>query len=83
MREIAAISLVRFSLVYILLLVVLAVMKKAKINQTKLLFIASVRLTLQLTLAGFILTYIFENPHPIFILMYLTSMILFAIHRVL
>ena len=83
MREIASISIIQFSIVYILLLVVLAVMKKAKINQTKLLFAASVRLTLQLTLAGFVLTYIFENPHPIFILMYLTSMILFAIHRVL
>jgi|GEM_PF-1629641 len=34
MREVAAISLVQFSIVYILLLVVLAVMKKAKINQT-------------------------------------------------
>lgn len=83
MREIAAINLVQFSIVYILLLVVLAVMKKAKINQTKLLLVASVRLTVQLMLAGFILTYIFENPHPLFILLYLTSMILFAIHRVL
>ena len=52
MREIASISIIQFSIVYILLLVVLAVMKKAKINQTKLLFVASVRLTLQLTLSG-------------------------------
>jgi len=82
MNETASINLFQFALVYLLLLLVLAVMKKAKINQTKLLFVASVRLTVQLTLAGIVLTYIFKNPHPIFILMYLTSMIVFAIHRV-
>lgn len=82
MNETASINLFQFALVYLLLLLVLAVMKKAKINQTKLLFVASVRLTVQLTLAGIVLTYIFKNPHQIFILMYLTSMILFAIHRV-
>lgn len=72
-----------FSLVYLLLLVILIIMKKAKINQTKLLLLASVRMTVQLVLAGLILTYIFQNPHPVFTILYVVCMTVFAIHRVL
>lgn len=79
----AELNFLSFSLVYILLLVILIIMKKAKINQTKLLLLASVRMTVQLVLAGLILTYIFENPHPIFTILYVVCMTVFAIHRVL
>ena len=58
-------------------------MRKCKINQTKLLFVASIKMTVQLVLAGFILTYIFKNPNGIFTITYLTAMIAFCIHRVL
>lgn len=83
MQDIVVMNILQFSLVYILLLIVLAVMKKCRIDQTKLLVLASVRMTLQLVIAGFILTYIFQNPYPIFTVLYLTSMTAFAIHRVL
>lgn len=73
----------QFALVYLLLIVVLAIMKKAKVNQTKLLLVASVRMTVQLTLAGFILTAIFQNPHPAFTVAYLVAMVAFAVHRAL
>ncbi|MDD3140535.1 MAG: ABC transporter permease [Lachnospiraceae bacterium] len=43
---------------------------------------ASARMTVQLILAGLILTYIFKHPHPIFTVLYLMAMIAFAIHRV-
>ncbi len=83
MQHIVSLNLLNFGLVYLLLIIVLAVMKKARINQTKLLVIASVRMTVQLILAGLILTYIFKNPHPIFTAAYLLAMTVFAIHRVL
>ncbi|MFC0309528.1 ABC transporter permease [Gallibacterium trehalosifermentans] len=83
MNNITEIQFINFSLVYLLLLVVLFIMKKCQINQSKLLFVASLRMTIQLILAGFILTYIFKNPHPIFTLLYLVAMIIFAVHRVL
>lgn len=83
MNGAAAISLQRFLIIYLLLLVVLAVMKKCKIRQTRLLFTASVRMTVQLVLAGFILTYIFEKPHPAFTTAYIAAMACFAIHRVI
>lgn len=78
-----ALNIVQFSLIYLLLVIILAVMKKAKINQTKLLLLASIRMTVQLVLAGLILTYIFQNPHPIFTILYVVCMTVFAIHRVL
>ena len=68
----------QFGLIYILLLIVIAIMKKCKISQTKLLIVASVRMTLQLVIAGLILTYIFKNPHPLFTVGYVLIMIAFA-----
>ena len=83
MKGVVEMQLWQFSLVYLLLLAVLAVMKKCRINQTKLLIVASVRMTVQLVLAGLVLTYLFKNPHPAFTLLYLAGMTGFAIYRVL
>ena len=73
----------QFALIYLLLIIVLAVMKKCQINQTKLLMVASMRMTVQLVLAGLILTYIFENPHPLFTVAYILLMTGFAIYMVI
>ncbi|HBF65676.1 MAG TPA: amino acid ABC transporter permease, partial [Clostridium sp.] len=54
----------QFLLIYLLLIVVALIMRKCKIDQTKLLILASIKMTVQLVLAGLILTYIFQNPHP-------------------
>lgn len=81
--QIVRMQLWEFGLIYVLLLVVIGVMKKCHIRQSKLLIIASVRMTLQLILAGLILTYIFKHPHPIFTILYFVVMTAFAIHRVI
>jgi putative ABC transport system permease protein len=83
MREVVQLGIYQFSAVYLLLIVVLAIMKRSKINQTKLLIVASFRMTVQLVLAGLVLTYIFENRHPLFTALYLTAMIAFSIKRTL
>ena len=83
MKSVVELNLLNFGLVYLLLIVVLAIMKKAKISQTKLLIVASFRMTVQLVLAGLILTYIFKNPHPLFTVAYLCAMTIFAVNRVL
>lgn len=77
------INLAQFALIYVLLLVVLFIMKKSKINQSKLLVVASFRMTVQLVLAGLVLTYILENPHPLFTVAYIIAMTGFATIRVL
>lgn len=83
MQGIIELNILQFSIIYVLLLVVLLVMKKSKLSHTKLLMVASIRMSVQLTLAGFILTYIFKNPHPIFTILYLCAMTIFSVHRVL
>ena len=83
MNDIIVLNLWQFALVYLLLIIVLLVMKKCRINRTKLLLIASLRMTVQLVLAGLALTYIFENPHPLFTVLYLMLMTVFAVFTVL
>ena len=83
MREVVELGIIQFSAVYLLLIVVLAIMKHAKINQTKLLIVASFRMTIQLILAGLVLTYIFDNQNPLFTTLYLLAMVGFTIKRTL
>ncbi|KXL52993.1 putative iron export permease protein FetB [Anaerotignum neopropionicum] len=83
MNHIVVLNLWQFGIVYLLLLIVLAIMKHCKINQSKLLVVGSFRMSVQLVLAGLILTYIFKNPHPLFVLLYLSAMIALSIHTAL
>lgn len=83
MSNVIVLNIWQFSIIYLLLLIVLAIYKKCKINQTKLLLIGSFRMTVQLVLAGFVLTYIFKNPKPLFIIAYLSFMIAMAIYTAL
>lgn len=79
----ADIGLVSFALIYLLLIVVLILMRKSKIAKTRELLVASLRMTVQLVLVGFILTAIFQNPHPAFTAAFLIAMIVFASHRII
>jgi putative ABC transport system permease protein len=83
MGGIAKLGIFQFLLIYLLLIIVLLVMKKSKINQTKLLLLASVRMTVQLVIVGYVLQYIFKNPNPIFTVIFLAIMIAFSIDRVI
>ncbi len=83
MTNAVQISILNFGLIYLLLIIVAIIMKASKIDQTKLLLIASIRMTLQLTLAGYVLMYIFENPSPIFVCIYVLLMSIFAVYRIL
>ncbi|MCL2577248.1 MAG: iron export ABC transporter permease subunit FetB [Defluviitaleaceae bacterium] len=83
MNDVVVMNIWQFALIYLLLIIVLIVMKKCRINQTKLLFVASLRMTVQLVLAGLALTYIIQNPHPLFTIAYLFLMTGFAVYTVL
>lgn len=76
-------NLFQFLLVYLLVLVMLLIFQKQKLDQTKLLLIASLRMTVQLVIAGIVLQLIFQYQHPIFTVAYLLIILLFAIHRML
>ncbi|MCD8349872.1 MAG: ABC transporter permease [Planctomycetaceae bacterium] len=81
--DVASLSIWQFSIVYLLLLLVIAIMKKAKINKAKELIWATFRMTAQLVVVGLILTYVLQNPHPLFTILFLVGMTVFAIHRVI
>ncbi|MCL2332758.1 MAG: ABC transporter permease [Actinomycetia bacterium] len=81
--KIVTLNLWQFALIYLLLIVILVIMKKARIDQSKLLVVASVRMTVQLVIAGLVLTYILRNPSPVFTVAYLLVMTAFAIYTVL
>ena len=83
MNDLIVLNIWQFSAIYLLLILVLLVMKRCKISQSKLLVIGSIRMTVQLVLAGFVLTYIFENPHPLFVIGYISAMMAMSIHTVL
>lgn len=83
MNDVIVLNMWQFGSVYLLLLIVLAIMKRCKVNQSRLLVVASIRMTVQLVLAGFILTYIFQNPHPVFVLLYLLAIISMSVHTAL
>ena len=83
MNEIISLNIWQFSLIYLLLFIVLFIMKKCKIDKTKLLVVASLRMTVQLVLAGLILTYILMNPNPAFTVTYIMLMTAYAIYIVL
>lgn len=83
MTESLSMQLSGFASIYLLLLIVGAIFKKCHIQQTKFLLLASLQMTVQLIIAGYVLLYIFKYPSPIFTCTYLALMIGFAIHRAL
>lgn len=76
------ISIYSFASIYLLLILILLLMKTAKIHKTKELLVASVLMTVQLVLAGYILTYLLKNPYPLFTLLYFIVMLSFAARRI-
>ena len=73
----------QFSTVYLLLLLILFIMKRCRIEKTGLLLTASAKMTIQLILSGWVLTYLFDRPNSLWTGLYLFVMMAFSIHRVL
>jgi putative ABC transport system permease protein len=76
-------NIINFALIYVLLIIIIAVMKRSGIDQTKTLIVACLRMTVQLILAGLLLTFVFDNPSPWITCLYIAVMILFASYLVI
>lgn len=77
------ISIINLIIAYVFVLLLLLIVKKEKIGHEKQILIASIRMTIQLILVGYLLTYVFENPNPIvtvFILLVMESFAIFNIY---
>jgi putative ABC transport system permease protein len=76
------IELARLIAAYLFILVLLFIVRVRKISREKQITIASIRMTIQLILAGYILTYIFKNPSPLLTILIILIMEVFAIRNV-
>ncbi len=83
MNSIIDLTIAQVALAYVFVVVVLVIVRIRGISKEKELLISSIRMTLQLVLAGFILVYIFERPNPWITLLIILLMEAFAVHTVI
>jgi len=81
MNGIIEIGTFRLILAYIFIAILLFIIKIKGIKREKDVLIGSVRMTIQLILTGYILSYIFDNPNPFVTIIYLLIMLAFAVHN--
>lgn len=67
---------------YIFIIILLFIVRWRKISREKEIIIASVRMTIQLVLVGYLLTYVFHHSHPIYTVLILLIMEAFAIFNI-
>ncbi|MEJ6950703.1 ABC transporter permease [Natronospora cellulosivora (SeqCode)] len=82
MNEIIDISLIQLITAYIFVLILLFIIKKENISNEWQIIISTFRMTIQLVLVGFVLTYIFDNPSIFLSLLILLLMEIFAIQNI-
>lgn len=68
---------------YAFVILLLLIVRLKGIPREKEILISSVRMTLQLILIGYLLTYIFENPSPVYSVIILAVMEMFSIYTIL
>jgi putative ABC transport system permease protein len=81
-KGIINIELWRFIAAYAFIIILLFIVRVRGISREKQIIIASLRMTIQLIIAGYILMFIFENPSPWLTLLIILIMELFAIRNV-
>lgn len=84
MTEDAIIKIQTLQLVaaYFFIVVLLAIVKYQGIKRETEILIATIRMTLQLILVAWLLTYMFDYSNPWFTLLFLAAMLMFAVHNV-
>ncbi len=82
MQEIIKLQVSQLAAAYIFVIILMLVVRIKGIPREKEIILSTVRMTLQLILTGYILVYLFENPHPIYILLAIAVMQAFAIFNI-
>ncbi|RCW66386.1 ABC transporter permease [Saliterribacillus persicus] len=76
------ITLLQLLSAYIFILILLAIVRLRKIPREKEIIIATLRMTIQLVLVGYLLTFIFENEHVLYSIIVLVIMQVFAVFNI-
>lgn len=82
MHKIMDITLWQLISAYIFIIILLGIVKWRGIAREKEILIASIRMTLQLVIVGYILTFVFKHPNPWVTLLIVLIMVSFAIYNV-
>ncbi len=83
MNELIELGLWQLLAAYIFVLVLFVILKIKGIDREKELLISTIRMTLQLTLVGYILIYLFENNHIVWTLLIIIIMQFFAFQNII
>ncbi|NLB45758.1 MAG: iron export ABC transporter permease subunit FetB [Clostridiaceae bacterium] len=83
MNGIIDLSLWQLGAAYVFVLILLVIVRIKGISREKEILIASVRMTLQLVLTGYLLVAVFGHPSPLYTVLILIAMELFAIFTII
>ncbi|KAB8134724.1 iron export ABC transporter permease subunit FetB [Gracilibacillus oryzae] len=82
MNNMLDITLLQLISAYIFIIILLAIVRWRKIPREKEIIIATLRMTIQLVLVGYLLVYIFENENWIYSVLVITVMETFAVYNI-
>lgn len=82
MSELVNLSAWQMVSAYLFIAVLLAIVRVKGTNRERDIIIATVRMTIQLVLMGYVLVYVFKNPHPLLTLLIIAVMQVFSIHNI-
>ncbi|USK61027.1 ABC transporter permease [Peribacillus asahii] len=72
----------RLCAAYVFVVILLVIVKRRGISREREIIIATFRMTVQLFIAGYVLTYIFNDPHPVITITMLGAMSIFSIMNI-
>ncbi|WP_069997714.1 ABC transporter permease [Cellulosilyticum sp. I15G10I2] len=83
MNQVIELQLWQMAVAYIFIVILLMIVRIRGIHREKEIIISTCRMTIQLILTGLILAYLFERPNPLYTLIVITLMEIFAIYNVI
>ncbi|MFD2923619.1 ABC transporter permease [Halobacillus naozhouensis] len=81
-EEMINLTLWQLGAAYVFILILLAIVRWRKIPREKQILIATIRMTLQLLIVGYILMLLFDNPHPLLTILIVAIMVAFSVRNI-
>jgi putative ABC transport system permease protein len=75
-------TLIQLATAYVFVVILLLIVRHRGIKRERDILLASIRMTLQLVLIGYVLVYIFDNPSPFYTIIFIVLMEAFAIFNI-
>ncbi|PKM50425.1 MAG: iron export ABC transporter permease subunit FetB [Firmicutes bacterium HGW-Firmicutes-7] len=82
MEGVIELNIWQMAAAYIFIVILLVIVKARGISREKEIIISSIRMTIQLVLTGYILVYLFNNMHPLYTILAISIMEIFAIYNI-